>query len=137
MPAISGIFLGFRYGAVFRLDDGSFWLQVDDRAQHHHAVDPAAGIHDLDDGQFLHVDGIDAMVRVHPLHNVIESHIKGTFTGWKGRSTYQLTNGQTWQQAKYLTRYVVKYMPEVLIYTSASGPVMQVAGTAVNVRQIG
>ena len=137
MKTISGPFHGFRQGAVFKLEDGTYWLQLENHTLHQHGSNPACEIHDLDDGQFLKVDGIDVMVLVHPLHNVIESHIKGRFTGWTGKSTYQLTNGQTWQQAKYLHKYVVKYMPEVLIYQSPGGPVMQVAGTTVNVRQIG
>lgn len=140
VPALkkkTGLFSGFRHGAVFKLADGTYWLQVDDQVLHHHSMNPACNIHTMDDGQFLQVDGIDGMVLVHPLRQVIESHIKGKFTGWTGKSTYQLTNGQTWQQAKFLKKYVVRYMPEVLVYTTMHGTLMQVAGTTVNVRQIG
>ena len=135
--AIAGVFSGYRFGAIFRMQDGTFWRQASDHTHLHHAVDPVAEIHALDEGLFLKVDGIDAMVLVRQLFDVIVSRINGKFTGWTGRSTYRLTNGQTWQQAKYLTKYVVKYMPEVLIYQSPAGPMMQVAGTTVKVRQIG
>lgn len=135
--AVTGVFPGFRPGALFKLADGSYWLQADDRTVRHYAVNPGAEILLQDDGCFLKVDGIAAMVSVRQLHDVIESRIKGRFTGWTGRTSYLLTNGQTWQQAKYMTKSVVKYMPEVLIYRTPAGPVMTVAGTSVHVRQTG
>jgi len=134
---ILGVFRGFRPDALYKLSDESYWLQAGHQAMLHHAVNPAAEIRALDDGHFLQVDGIDGMVLVHPVHGVIESRIQGKFTGWTGKSTYRLINGQTWQQAKYTTKYVVKYMPEVLIYHSPVGSFMEVAGTSVKVKQIG
>lgn len=150
---IAGMFYGFKPGALFKLGDGNFWLQTGHQVERHHAVDPQASVLDLDDGEFLTVAGIDVMVPVRRLEQVVESRIRGRFTGWTGKSIYQLTNGQTWQQAKFLTKYVVKYMPAVLIYhVPAHSPthsdtnppahaqgttLMQVAGTTVIVRQIG
>lgn len=134
---LAGVFRGFRPGALFKLSDNTFWLQADDHMVLHHAVDPLAHIVNLDDGQFLKVDGIGGMVLVHPIHHVIESRIQGRFAGWTGKTVYRLSNGQTWQQAKYMTKYVVKYMPDVLIWHTPTGTaVMEVAGTSCPVKQI-
>lgn len=134
--AIAGVFHGFRLGGVYRLQDGTCWQQTGQLQQHHRAVDPAASILALDDGQFLKVEGCDALVPVRQLHDVIQSQIKGSFKGWGGRSVYTLTNGQVWQQAKFLQKYAVKYMPEVLVYHDGTGHLMQVAGTLVRVRRL-
>ncbi len=32
--------------------------------------------------------------------DVIEGHIEGMFTGWKGKSVFKLDNGQEWRQAE-------------------------------------
>jgi hypothetical protein len=32
--------------------------------------------------------------------DVVESHIDGTFTGWRGKSVFKLDNGQEWRQAE-------------------------------------
>jgi len=32
--------------------------------------------------------------------DVIESHIAGTFTGWRGKSVFRLDNGQEWRQTE-------------------------------------
>ena len=31
---------------------------------------------------------------------VVESHISGTFTGWRGKTVFKLDNGQEWKQAE-------------------------------------
>jgi hypothetical protein len=32
--------------------------------------------------------------------DTIESHIAGTFTGWRGKTVFKLDNGQEWKQAE-------------------------------------
>jgi hypothetical protein len=32
--------------------------------------------------------------------DTIESHIAGTFTGWRGKTIFKLDNGQEWKQAE-------------------------------------
>ena len=32
--------------------------------------------------------------------DVVESHIEGLFTGWRGKSVFKLDNGQEWRQAE-------------------------------------
>ncbi|MGY6587051.1 MAG: hypothetical protein ACXIUB_02060 [Wenzhouxiangella sp.] len=48
--------------------------------------------------------------------STIESRIKGSFTGWRGRTEFELENGQVWRQAESGT-FVVPEMenPEVEI----------------------
>jgi len=133
---IDGLFTGFCPQSLFRLKDGSYWIQVDSRMLIHHALEPKVKIETLDDGLFLKVKGVDKTVQVEQLHDVIESRIRGNFSGWSGRTAYSLTNGQTWQQTKLLNKHAAKYMPEVLIYNSAHGPIMHVAGTSVTVKRI-
>lgn len=70
--------------------------------------------------------------------DVIESSINGTFNGWDGETVVKLMNGQIWKQSVYLYEYHYAYMPDVLIYKSASGYKMLVDGTdeAVSVERI-
>lgn len=134
---IHGVFTGFSPQALYALEDGTYWLQTDMLQHPHHAVNPAASILNLDDGTFLKVEGMPQPVAVRPIQEVISCQIKGKFSGWSGKSTYTLTNGQVWQQAKLVKKYAVKYMPHVLVYPTDAGYVMQVAGTRVPVRQVG
>ena len=134
--AIAGLFNGFAPNALFKLTDGTFWVQCDTRYDRHDAENPAVELLALDDGHFMKVDGMDNMVLVQQVEGVIESQVFGRFNGWTGKTVVKLTNGQMWQQAQFIRKYAVKYMPPVLIYLTPSGPVMQVAGTRVKVRQI-
>jgi len=134
--SIDGLFNGFAPNTLYKLADGTFWVQCDDRQERGHAENPAVELLALDDGHFLKVAGMDNMVLVQPVEGVIESQVFGRFNGWTGKTVVKLTNGQVWQQAQFTRKYAVKYMPPVLIYLTASGPVMQVAGTRVKVRQI-
>ena len=45
----------------------------------------------------------------------IESRILGTFTGWNGRTTFRLENGQIWQQADGTTSDLTLHDPQVVI----------------------
>ena len=135
--AILGVFRGFSPGCLYKLSDGSFWRQTGNSTSVDHVLDPGAEILALDDGQFLRIEGIDTLAEVTRLHDVIESQIRGRFSGWNGRSVYTLTNGQRWQQAKFKQKHVVKYMPQVLIYHDGRSHIMQVAGTQARVRRLG
>ena len=134
--AIDGLFTGFCPQSLFRLQDGSYWIQVDSKMFITHSLEPEVTIDALDDGYFLKVQGVEKMVQVEQLHDVIESQIRGKFSGWSGRTAYTLTNGQTWQQTKLHNKHAAKYMPQVVIYNSAHGPIMHVAGTSVAVKRI-
>ncbi|QDU57532.1 hypothetical protein [Aeoliella mucimassa] len=43
---------------------------------------------------------------------VAKSRIRGNFEGWKGNGTYELENGQRWEQTRYRYRYRYKYRPK-------------------------
>lgn len=60
--------------------------------------------------------------------SVIETQIDGEFEGWDGETIVKLINGQIWQQTEYHYNYTYSYMPDVLIYRSASGYKMSVEG---------
>lgn len=64
-----------------------------------------------------------------PCVPAVESRIDNTFEGWTGNTLFQLANGQVWQQAEFGYYYHYAYRPEVVIYYSALGCKMLVAGT--------
>jgi len=45
----------------------------------------------------------------------IISQINGEFTGWDGNTTFELINGQVWQQVHYSYVYHYAFMPRVRI----------------------
>jgi len=53
---------------------------------------------------------------------VVRTHIMGDFRGWEGKSTFQLANGQVWQQLPGESRNFPKMVdPEVEIRPSRAG----------------
>jgi len=63
-----------------------------------------------------------------PMAAAIESKIDGNFEGWSGETIFKLMNGQIWQQANYSYVYHYAFMPDVTIYSAASGWKMKVDG---------
>lgn len=57
---------------------------------------------------------------------IIESRIKGEFSGWQGETIFKLMNGQIWQQIDGRYKYKYKYSPKVIIFRSGKGYEMQV-----------
>jgi hypothetical protein len=68
----------------------------------------------------------------------IESHIESDFNGADGESVYELTNGQKWEQSRYMYHYHYAYRPKVRIAQEGSGFVMYVQGmsSGIPVRRI-
>jgi hypothetical protein len=63
------------------------------------------------------------------LPEVIESRIAGPFSGYNGRTTFTLENGQRWAQSQRENLYVPKIdSPPVLIMKSGLGYRMYIAG---------
>jgi len=52
---------------------------------------------------------------------VIESHIRGNFAGWKHRARFELANGQVWQQES--NEYFDYHHHGVAVMIRADGPV--------------
>jgi len=133
---INGDFEGFDDEVLFKLTDGTYWIQDEHKHWYHHAHSPEAKILRKDGRLYIQVDGEDEIAPVHEASAVTRSKIKGEFKGWNGKSTYELTNGEVWQQASAKYKYKYAYMPAVIIYETPSGMVMDVAGTRAKVRRV-
>lgn len=68
----------------------------------------------------------------------IESQIDGDFNGAEGESVYKLTNGQIWQQSRYMYQYMYAYRPMVRIAFEQGEYIMyvEVMDEGIPVRQI-
>jgi hypothetical protein len=76
-------------------------------------------------------EAVDKAVQQHKVQapEVIESRIVGPFTGYNGRTTFTLENGQRWAQAQRDSVYFPKIdSPPVLILKSGWGYRMYIAG---------
>ena len=133
---IEGDFEGFDDEVLFKLMDGSYWLQDEYKYWYHYAYCPDALILKKGNQFFIQVNGQSEIVSVCQIFDVIESQINGEFKGWEGETTYTLLNGQVWRQSVYKYEYKYSYMPEVIIYNSGGGYIMQVEGTRANVRRV-
>lgn len=131
---IRGKFDGFNRDKIFKMDNGTFWVQSRYRYWYGYYYRPEAMI-TLEDGEYLlHVAGETIPVR--RVYNVQESNIVGEFQGWDGEKKYKLMNGQVWQQAEYKYEYTYSYQPEVIIADIMGRNIMYVEGTQVEVRRI-
>jgi hypothetical protein len=131
---IADEFEGFDDEMLFRLDDGSCWLQDEYRYWYHYAYRPEALIV-LRGGRFhIEVAGQSVPVRETQIHAA--GTIDGAFRGWDGKSRYKLNNGQVWEQSAYHYEYKYSYGPEAFVYEASSGTVMAVDGTHANVRRV-
>jgi hypothetical protein len=133
---INGDFEGFDEEVLFKLTDGTYWIQDDRKHWYHHAHSPEAKILRKDDRFYMQVDEQDEIVPVREASTVRRSRIKGEFKGWNGKSVYELLNGEIWEQASNRYKYKYAYMPNVTIYETRSGTVMDVAGTRAKVRRV-
>lgn len=133
---IDGDFEGFDDEVLFKLMDGSYWIQDEFKYWYHYESCPKVNILEKSNRFFLQVDGQNEIVPIRQISNVIEAQIDGEFKGWDGESEYRLTNGQVWKQSTYNYDYTYSYMPEALIYDGGSGYRMRVEGTAADVRRI-
>ncbi|MDG6099046.1 hypothetical protein EXU34_16465 [Alteromonas sp. ZYF713] len=133
---IDGDFEGFDDEVLFKLMDGTFWIQDQYLYWYHYAYSPRVNILGANGRFYLQVEGQNQIVPVRQISDVIESQINGEFKGWEGETTYELTNGQVWQQCIYNYEYTYSYMPEALIYSAGGGYKMKVEGTSADVRRI-
>jgi len=131
---MDGEFQGFNDEVIFKMTNGTYWIQNQYKYWYHYAYSPQATITDESRSFILSV--AENSVQVRRANNVIESRIDGEFKGWEGESIYRLVNGQRWQQSSYKYQYKYAYMPIVIIYQARSGYKILVAGTTANVRQI-
>lgn len=133
---IDGVFTGFDDEALFKLLDGTYWLQAEYKYWYHYAYCPVVGILQAGDALYIRVDGQDEIVAVRQIYGVTQSKIRGAFKGWAGDTTYELDNGQVWQQSTYKYEYKYAYRPEAIVYAASSGYRMSVAGTLAKVKRL-
>lgn len=133
---IHGEFTGFDDEALFKLTNGTYWIQDEYKYWYHYAYMPQIQLMDLHGRLYLQVVGQSEAVAVREVHGVIESQVNGEFRGWDGKSKYQLINGQMWEQSQYKYEYTYAYRPDALICDPGGGCIMQVAGTSAHVRLV-
>lgn len=131
---IDSEFEGFNQDMIFKMSNGTYWVQAKYKYWYHYAYRPDVVITQEDGRYILHVAG--QSIEVNRLYNVIESNIDGTFEGWKGDTVYKLTNGQVWKQKVYKYEYKYAFRPEVIIAEINGSYVMQVEGTNAEVMKI-
>jgi len=134
---IDGEFEGFDDEVLFKLANGTYWVQDEYKYWYHYAYCPQIQLFSAHGRLYLQVVGQSEMVSVREVYGVIESRINGEFKGWEGETSYQLANGQTWKQSRYKYKYKYASSPHVIIFDPGGGHVMQVAGTSARVRRIG
>jgi hypothetical protein len=131
---IHGEFRGFGDGVLFKMGDGTYWVQTQYQYWYYYEYRPAATITEENRQYILTVAGHSVPVK--RVKDVIESRIDGSFEGWNGKSSYKLQNSQVWKQRTYKYEYTYAYMPEVIVYNSGSGIKMLVAGTIADVERV-
>ncbi|MCQ8850554.1 hypothetical protein NQT74_18385 [Alteromonas stellipolaris] len=133
---IDGEFEGFNDEVLFQLMDGTCWVQDEYNYWYHYSYCPQVNILRGNGRLYIQVDGQNEIVPVRQIDSVIKSRISGEFKGWEGETSYELMNGQVWQQSHYKYKYKYAHNPEVLIYNPGGGHIMQVAGTSAKVRRV-
>ena len=131
---IAGSFYGFSGDQLFKLSNGSYWIQTKYKYWYHYKYRPEVVITQENGVHVLTAVGRSIPVR--RVFDVIESRIAGAFTGWKGDSMYALENGQIWQQSVYKYEYKYAYRPDVIIYPTGSTYKMRVDDTEADVRRV-
>jgi hypothetical protein len=77
----------------------------------------------------MKIQGMEKILSVNKIQEVIESNIEGDFKGWDGATKFKLQNQQEWQQdAPTGTIFKNLYKPAVLIYLSSEGYKMKIEG---------
>lgn len=127
-------FEGFDDEQIFKMSNGTYWIQAHNKYWYHYAYRPEAIITKDNGSYYLSVANNN--VEVKKLDNVIESNIDGEFKGWEGETTYLLRNGQQWKQAVYKYEYKYEYSPAIIIYEGFTGIYMCVSGTKTKVIRI-
>lgn len=127
-------FSGFSDNAIFKMSNGSYWVQTKYKYWYHYAYRPDVVISEENGQTILTVAGHSIPVK--RVYDVIESQIDGEFNGWDGNTRYKLTNGQEWQQTEYHYCYKYAYRPDVMIYQIGGKSMMYVDGTQATVKRL-
>lgn len=131
---IESEFHGFNDEEIFKLSNGTYWVQEKYEYWYHYAYRPNAIII-KENGKYI-LTVAEKSISVIRILNIIESQITGKFNGWNGNSIYRLQNGQVWKQSSYKYEYKYDYMPQVIIYEINGCFKMSVAGTVADVQRV-
>lgn len=131
---IDSDFEGFNDNMIFKMSNGTYWIQARYEYWYHYAYRPNATI-SYENGRYK-LTVFNRSIEVHQLSGAIESQIDGTFEGWSGHSKYRLANGQVWEQSAYKYEYKFSYSPQVIVANYVGRYIMSVAGTHAEVRKI-
>lgn len=131
---IDSDFEGFNDNVIFKMSNGTYWIQARYEYWYHYAYRPKATI-SYENGRYK-LTVFNRSIEVHQLRDVIESRIDGTFEGWNGHSKYRLANGQVWEQTVYKYEYKYSYSPQVVVVNYGGRYIMSVAGTCAEVRRV-
>ena len=129
-----GEFEGFNDEVLFKMKNGTYWIQAHYKYWYLYAYCPDVTI-TKENGQYI-LTLAGNSIPVRRITDVVESRIAGDFKGWDGETSYKLQNGQVWQQRTYKYEYKYAYMPIAFVYAANSGYKMCVAGTIADVRRI-
>jgi hypothetical protein len=131
---IDGEFYGFDDETLFKMINGTYWLQDQYQYWYHYAYRPNVTI-TREQRQYI-LTVANHSIPIRKVTNVVESIINGTFEGWRGDTCYTLQNGQVWQQKNYKYEYKYAYMPAAIVYQAGDGYKMMVDGTIADVQQL-
>lgn len=131
---IAGSFNGFNRDQLFKLANGTYWIQAQFQYWYHYESHPEVLLTE-ESGKYI-LTVANHSIPVCRVAEVIECRITGEFKGWDGKSRYKLDNGQVWEQISYKCEYKYAYNPEVLIYSTSEGYKMKVEGLEAEVRLV-
>jgi len=116
-------------GAVIKTSTLHFYEINDKISQKLFIAQPQVVVYQDGKKYRIKIEGIDKLLTCNKIQEVIESNIDGYFKGWDGNTTFTLINQQEWiQDNPTRTIFANLYRPAVLIYLTAEGYKMKIAG---------
>lgn len=135
---INGAFTGWNGNAVFELENGKCYEQINYKYSYHYQYRPNAFLF-RDNGRLkLLVEGMSDSINVTEISKVIEGNIDNEFNGFKDRETVFSINGYKFAQDEYKYSYYYSYRPIAKIYNTSTGLRLYVdgMGDSVSVRRM-
>lgn len=80
---IDGEFQGFDDDMLFKMSDGTYWIQDQYMYWYYYAYCPKGSLLRANGRLYLKIDGQDQTVPVRQIVDVVEAQISGDFNGWE------------------------------------------------------
>ena len=127
---VAGTVLGpLKKGTVIKTPNNHFYEVAEKGTQIVNLSEPEVKVYKDGKKYKMQITGIDKMIAVNKLQDVIQSIIDGDFKGWDGNTIFKLQNRQEWQQdVPTGSIFVNLYRPAVLIYSTPEGYKMKITG---------